>query len=168
MFEPTGMHKYSDIDELINFTYKARQSIINNQEIMSLLADVPNIDLDSEDADDIVSRVKDHDYIDETCLKANSYIIIESEILNLDTQSMKSMALYVQIVCSKSHMDISPKLFPGVKGNRRDNIARLVNNVLSDDLGYGIGGLKLTNATIASVPTGYTSRLLTYKVPSFA
>ena len=96
------MHKYSDIDELINFTYKARQSIINDQQIMSLLADVPNIDLDSDDAEDIVARVKDHDYIDETCLTANTYIIIESEILNLDTTSMKSMALYVQIVCSKN------------------------------------------------------------------
>lgn len=168
MFEPTGTHKYSSIDELINFTYKARQAIINDQRIMALLSDNPSIDLEDEEADDIICRVKDHDYVDETCLTANAYIIIESEMLNLDTKTMKSMGLYVQIICSKKFMDLSPKLFPGVKGNRRDNIARLINNLLNSNEGFGVGALELASATISSVPTGYTSRLLTYKVPSFA
>lgn len=132
------------------------------------MADTPNIDLDGEYADNITARVKDHDYVDETCLTANAYVSIESEVLNLNTPAIKSMALYVQVICSKEYMSIDPKLFPGIKGNRRDNIARLVDNILNDELGYGIGGLKLTSASIASVPTGYTSRLLTYEVPSFA
>lgn len=168
MFQTTGTHKYSKIDELIDYTYRARQSIINNQEIMALLSDNPNIDIEDDEADEIAQRVKDHDYVDETCLTANAYVIIESEILNLDTDTMKAMGLYIQVICSKRFMDLNPKLFPGVKGNRRDNIARLINNVLGDSDAFGVGELKLTSASITSVPTGYTSRLLTYKVPSFA
>lgn len=162
------MHKYSAVDEIINFTYDAKQLIQSDQHIMALISDNPDIDLDSAEADEFTSQVKDHDFIEETFLKAEAYVVIESEVLNLDTDTMKNMVLYVQIVCSKGYMDLSPKKFRGVKGNRRDNIARLVNNLLSDNTEFGVGGLKLVNATIASVPTGYTSRMLTYKVPSFA
>lgn len=162
------MHKYSSIDELVNFTYDTKKLIQSDQRIIGLIADDPNIDLDSADADEYASQIKDHDFIEETFLKAGAYVVIESEVMNLDTDSIKQMALYVQIVCSKGYMDMDPKVFKGIKGNRRDNIARLVNNILSDNDAFGLGGLKLISATIASVPTGYTSRLLTYKVPSFA
>lgn len=168
MFYPNGMHKRSNIDELINFNYNTRQLILRDQKIMAFIADNPSLDLDGADSEEFAERVKDHDFIDETFLKADAYVIIESEMLNMDTDTMKTMALYVTVICSKGFMDINPKKFPGVKGNRRDNIARLVNNLLFDNECFGIGGLELVSATIGRVPTGYTSRVLTYKVPSFA
>jgi len=87
---------------------------------------------------------------------------------NLDTPTVKTMYLYVNIICSKTYMDLDPSLFRGYKGNRRDNIARLVNNELNNNPDFGIGDLHLISATVGSVPTGFTSRVLTYKVPTFA
>ena len=81
---------------------------------------------------------------------------------------MATMYLYVNVVLSKEYMELSPKLFKGYKGSRRDNIAMRAHELLDDNNEFGIGGLKLISATIGNVPTGYTSRILTYKVPTIA
>ena len=158
----------TDIDELVDYSYKARSLIINNQEIMALIADDPNYDLDGDTADEIEARVKDHDYVDETTLIADAYVMVETEMTNLSSPTMKTMYLYVNVVLSKKFMDMNPKKFKGYKGNRRDNIARLINNLLNDNRDFGVGDLKLISATVGSVPTGFTSRILTYEVPSFS
>lgn len=135
---------------------------------MSLIANDPNYDPDSDEASQFEEQVKDHDYADETTLTSKVYVIIETEMVSLDTATVKSMYLYVSVICSKKFMDLDPKLFRGYKGNRRDNIARLINNELNENPNFGIGDLHLVSATIGSVPTGFTSRVLTYKVPTFA
>ena len=158
----------TDIDELLDYSYRARSLILADKTIMALMSDDPDYDPDSAEAEEYEERVKDHDYVDETSLTANSYIVIETEMSNLDTPEMKTMFLYVNVICNKKYMDLNPRKFKGYKGNRRDNIARLVNNLLNNNSEFGVGDLHLMNATVGSVPTGFTSRVLVYKVPSFA
>lgn len=160
--------KYSTIDEIIDYSYRAKNLILQNQKIMGYISDNPDIDLDGEEMEVYEKQVKDHNYVDETSLTANAYVCVETEVANLDSTSMKSMLVHVHIICSRGYMDMNPRKFPGVKGNRRDNIAREINNILNENIDFGVGELLLVGATITSVPTGYTARLLTYKVPAFA
>lgn len=135
---------------------------------MALLSNDPNYDPDSDDAAQYEERVKDHDYVDDTTLTANAYIVIESELVSLDSTTMATMYVYVNVIISKKYMDMNPKVFKGYKGNRRDNIAMAVHQLLENNRDFGIGDLRLISATIGSVPTGFTSRVLTYKVPTIA
>lgn len=158
----------SRIDQLVDYTYEVRSLILKDRDIMALLSNDPDIDLDGDDIEQYEDRVKDHDYVDETVLTSNAYICIEAEMASLDTTTVKTMYVYVNIICQKNYMELSPKLFKGVKGNRRDNLARRIDLLLNNNFDFGIGQLKLVGATIGSVPTGFTSRILTYKVPDFA
>lgn len=158
----------SDIDELVEFSYKAVSLIRNDQSIMALIADDPNLDLDSDEAYQYEDRIKDHDYVDETSLTSNAYITVETAMLNLDTPSMKKMRVVVEIICQKTFMPVNQTKFQGMRGNRRDNLAMLVNNLLNNNTYYGVGDLKLLTAGIGSVPTGYTSRVLEYEAPCYA
>ena len=158
----------TDIDELVNYSYTAKTLILNNDEIMGLIANDPNYDPDGDDAEQFEERVKDHDYVDETALTSGAYVCIETEMVSLDSHSMKTMYLYVNIVCQKNYMELERSQWKGYKGNRRDNIARLINNLLNENPNFGVGDLRLISATLGSVPSGFTSRILTYKVPAFA
>lgn len=135
---------------------------------MALLSNDPDYDPDSDDAAQYEERVKDHDYVDDTTLTANAYIVIESELVSLDSTTMATMYVYVNVIISKKYMDMNPKVFKGYKGNRRDNIAMAVHKLLENNRDFGIGDLRLISATIGSVPTGFTSRVLTYKVPTIS
>lgn len=161
------MHK-SDIDEIVDYSYKIRSMIINNQEIMALVSDDVNYDPDGDMAETFESHIHDHYYNDETGLSAGAYVLIDTDIMELTSPTMKNIYVYVAVVCTKGFMDIDPKRFKGVKGNRRDNIARLINNMIDNSLEFGIGDMQLINARLGSVPTGYTSRILTYEVPNYA
>ena len=158
----------TDIDEIVNYLYLAKTLILENQEIMALVSNDPTYDPDSDDAEQFEARVKDHDYVDETMLTADCYICVETEMTSLDTPTMKTVYLYVNVICRKTYMDLDNKLFKGYKGNRRDNIARHVNTLLNENGAFGVGDLHLISATLGSVPTGFTSRVLTYRVPAFA
>lgn len=162
------MARMTDLDELVDFSYLARSLILQDQAIMALLSNDPDYDPDGDDAEKYEAQVKDHDYVDETTLEANAYIMVETEMASRDTATMDTMYVYVNIVCSKKYMDLNPKLFRGYKGNRRDNIARLVHLLLNNNNAFGVGELHLASATIGSVPTGFTSRVLTYRVPTYA
>ena len=160
------MPRMTGLREIVDYPYTVRSMILQDQKTMGLLADNPRYDPDSDDAEIYESRVKGHDYVDETSLTANAYIIIETELVSLDSPTMATMYLYVNVVLSKQFMDLNPKLFKGYKGNRRDNIAMRIHEMLEDNNEFGIGGLNLISATIGTVPTGYTSRILTYRVPT--
>lgn len=158
----------TNLREIVDYPYAVRSLILGDHTVMALLSDNPHYDADSSDAAQYEERVKDHDYVDETTLTANAYIIIESELVSLDSSTMATMYLYVNVVLSKKFMDMNPRVFAGYKGNRRDNIAMAVNKLLENNRDFGIGDLRLISATIGNVPTGFTSRVLTYKVPTIS
>lgn len=162
------MPKMKNLKEIVDYPYTVRSLILEDHDVMSLLSNDPNYDPDSDDAAQYEECVKDHDYVDETTLTAKAYVVIESELVSLDSTTMASMYVYVNIIISKKFMDINPRVFKGYKGNRRDNIAMAVHKLLENNRDFGIGDLRLISATIGSVPTGFTSRVLTYKVPTIA
>jgi hypothetical protein len=65
-------------------------------------------------------------------------------------------------------MDIDTSKFPGIVGNRRDNLIRFVDKVLSGKDAFGIGALQLSSARVIPAPTGFTARELTYVVSEFS
>ena len=162
------MPRMTNIDELLDFSYQVRSLIIQDQGIMALIANDPEYDPDGEDAEKYEAQVKDHNYVDETTLEANAYVVIETEMSSLDSPTMGTMYVYVTVILSKKYMDLDPRLFKGMKGNRRDNIARRINLLLNNNRDFGVGDLHLTSATIGSVPTGFTARVLAYRVPTYA
>lgn len=162
------MPKMTSLKEIIDYPYAVRSLVLQDHDVMALLSNDPEYDPDGDMAEQFENRVKDHDYVDETTLTANAYIVIESEMVRLNTPTMATMYVYVTIIISKKFMDLDPKTFKGYKGNRRDNIAMSVHKLLEKNRDFGIGDLRLISATIGSVPSDFTSRILTYEVPTIA
>ena len=68
-------------------------------------------------------------------------------------------------MCSKQFVDLD---FVGVKGNRRDNLAREIDLLLRGSRDFGIGKLELVSAITSPVPKKFTSKLLTFRAVNFA
>ena len=64
-------------------------------------------------------------------------------------------------------MNIDPSKFKGMIGNRRENLTRYVDKLLSGSDIFGIGELTLTSCRAAPAPTGFSARELTYKISDF-
>lgn len=156
----------SHIDDIVDFKYRALSAIKGCQQIIALISDEPNIDIDNDYVDKWEDHIKDYDYVDDTTVQDGAYVTVECEMRSLDTATMKTMVVYVHVICAKGFMQI--KKFNGLKGNRRDNLIRWCDTVLNGDFGYGVGTLQLEDVTITSVPDGFTSMLATYTVPNFA
>ena len=73
----------------------------------------------------------------------------------------------MQIVCAKTFNSMDHKIFKGVSGNRRDNLAQEIDALLNGERFIGIGDLELLSAARATVPETFRSMLLTYRVHDF-
>lgn len=156
------------LDEIIDYNSEAINKIISSTEVMRLISNELNYNPDDEAAERWEEHVNDHNWVDDTIQEVTAYVLIDSEMVKAPSGSVKTMALYVQVVCHKQYMKLDSDMFPGVKGNRRDNICREIDLLLNDSKDFGIGRLELTSATLANAPEGFTSRVLTYQVPDFA
>jgi hypothetical protein len=158
---------FKTINEVIEFKEKIVRKIESSQEIMGLIADDPDFDINSAAAENVLEKnVFDYDYMDGTTQTATAMIMTEVEIPTVPTNTIRDVVIYIQIVVSKSFMDLGPE-FKGVKGNRRDNLVSAVDKVMQEDRGFGIGPLEFKRLNIASVPDTYTSVMLTYETPNF-
>ena len=156
------------LDELIEYPVKALHRIGTNPTVAQLLTDNPEIDMESEEADDIFDRfLFDYIYVDGTTTEAAAYICVEAETGGSPTSTMKNMKLYITVICHKQFMKVDPTKFKGMIGNRRDNLVRYIDKLLNGSDFFGIGALKLENAHTGAAPTGFTARELTYTVPDF-
>ena len=161
------MARITYLDELINYKAKIINTLGSSQEVMGLIADDPNIDLNSEEADRILTdNIKDFNYLSDTTQKASAFILVDVEIPKISSGTIKDMVAYVQVVVNKDYMKLGDA-FKGVKGNRKDNLVRQVDLLLNGQRGYGISRLDLEQVTVVSVPDTYTSTLLTYEVVDF-
>ena len=157
------------LDAIVEYPVKALQKIGTDQSVVSLLTNMPFIDMESDEADEVFEKyLFDYGYVDNTTEEAAAYICVEAELANIPTATIKNMKLYVTVVCHKGFMEIDPEKFRGVIGNRRDNITRHVNRLLHGSDVFGIGQLSLTNCRVVPAPTGFSARELTYKVADFA
>lgn len=156
------------LDDLILYKEAVIKKISMSVDIVSLLANDPSIDLDGDEANNIIDRnIFDFDYVDRTVQRSDAYIMVDSEMNQPSSGSMNRWLLYVQVVCAKAFNSIDHKKFKGVYGNRRDNLAKQIDALLNGERFIGIGKLELLSAAPASVPDTFTSILLTYRVHDF-
>lgn len=154
------------LDELVEYPVKALHSIGTDPTVAQLLTDNPNLDMDSEEADDIFDKfLFDYIYVDGTTAEAAAYVCVEAETVKAPTLTMQNMKLYVTVICHKQFMKVDTTKFKGMIGNRRDNLVRYIDKLLSGSDAFGIGKLSLEHAHTVAAPTGFTARELTYTVP---
>lgn len=162
------MSKETFLDDLIAYKENVIAALAASQDVMGLLANNPNLDLESSEVEDFVERnLFDYDYIDGTLERHDAYIMVDDELVQPSSGTFNKWYLYVQIVCAKEFNDIDKKLFRGLKGNRRDNLAREIDLLLNGSREYGVGKLTLLSVAPATVPDKFTSMLLTYEIRDF-
>lgn len=156
------------LDVLVEYPAKALQKIGTDKTVVALLLNDPSIDVDSDRADEVFDKyLFDYDYVDGTTTETVAYVCVEADLANIPTATIKDMRLYVKVVCHKGFMNIDSLKFKGMIGNRRDNLTRYIDKLLSGSDIFGIGVLSLTNCRVAPAPTGFAARELTYKVSDF-
>lgn len=156
------------LDNLVEYPVKALHCIGTDPAVVKLLTDNPDIDMESEDADEVFEKfLFDYIYVDGTTTEAAAYICVEAETVKAPTTTMQNMKLYVTVICHKQFMKVDATKFKGMIGNRRDNLVRYVDKLLNGADIFGIGALTLENAHTVAAPTGFTARELTYTVPDF-
>ena len=156
------------LNALVEYPVKALQKIGTDKTVVSLLTNDPSIDMDGDKADTVFERnLFDYNYVDSTTTEATAYICVEADLANIPTATIKDMRLYIRVICHKEFMDIDPAKFKGMIGNRRENLTRYVDKLLSGSDMFGIGKLQLLSCRAAPAPTGFAARELTYKISDF-
>jgi len=156
------------IDELINFKNTAVRKLGNSQEVVGLILDNPSIDMESDEALSVVGRdILDHSYCDDTLIDVRALIFVEAAIIKNVTTQMRRDEIDVHIIVDRHYMTLDPSRYKGVRGNRRDNLARQVNQLLQESNEYGIGTLTLIDCEPFVVPKGYSGLLLRYRTADF-
>lgn len=156
------------LDDMTLYKEAIIRKIAASQKVVGLLVNDPMIDMDSDEANDIIDRnIFDYDYIDRTVQRSDAYIMVDSELDYPTSGTMNQWRVYVQIVCAKTFNSMDHKIFKGVSGNRRDNLAQEIDALLNGERFIGIGDLELLSAAPATVPDTFTSMLLTYRVHDF-
>ena len=156
------------LDDMTLYKEAIIRKIAASKNVIGLLVNDPMIDMDSDEANDIIDRnIFDYDYIDRTVQRSDAYIMVDSELDYPTSGTMNQWRVYVQIVCAKTFNSMDHKIFKGVSGNRRDNLAQEIDALLNGERFIGIGDLELLSAAPATVPDTFTSMLLTYRVHDF-
>lgn len=157
------------LDEIIDYKKTIIDKIGLSQKVVGLLLDNPTIDMSSDAAYKVFDdNLFDYDYIESTQTAAIPLVMVDVEVPSIPTGTMKNMLIFVQVAVPKSQMKLDTTKFKKIKGNRKDNLLRQIDLLLNNSSGFGIGKLKLESVGVASVPSGYTSTLLTYSIPDFA
>lgn len=153
------------LQDCIDYKAKVISEIISSPAVVGLLLDDPEIDMNGDRAVDALKEcIFDFDYIDRTVEHSHAFIMVEADMIAPTSGTFNQWELYVQIVCHKDYVDLNPRVFKGVRGNRRDNLMCEVDKLLNGNDIIGIGKLELKAATTAMVPDSFSSKLLTYRV----
>lgn len=156
------------LDQLVEYPAQIIQKICNDKQCVALLVNKPISQVGESDFDQVLDNcIFDYQYVDNTVQTSSAYIWVEIEIDSVENKQIKGLHLYVTVSCHKSFMRLNGNVYPGIMGNRRDNLVRFIDRLLNDKLFMGIGTLKLkTVRTLASV-NGFTAREIIYTVPDF-
>lgn len=157
------------LDELVEYPAKALQKISANKEIIALLVNVGVDKVTEDDVDKALDDfIFDYEYVDNTITQASAYIWAEADVPVVSNKQIKGMKLYITVACNKKYMKLNTKTFSGIVGNRRDNLVRCIDKILSGSDIFGIGVLTLNSVrTLTSSNPSFTLRELCYNVPDF-
>ena len=162
------MSKSTFVDELIDYKENVLLALSSSQKVIGLLANKPDIDLESDEARDIMERnFFDYDYVSGKVQRSDAYVMVETVMSFPVSGMMNRWLVYVQVVSAKTFNQLDHKIFKGVKGNRRDNLVREIDLLLNGSRAFGVGRLDLRNIDSAIVPDEFTSTMLTYEVMDF-
>ena len=155
------------IDQLVDYNQLVVNKILSSQEVMALISNKPNLNLDGDEAAEWEEHVFDHAWVDETVQESGAFITVDVDIPAMNSGTIQEMRVYVQVLVSKTYMKLSPSLFKGIKGNRRDNLVRQIDLLLSGSREFGIGRLDLANIRTVTTANKFAGKLLTYEVHDF-
>ena len=156
------------LDDLVKYKELIINELASSKEVLGLLSNNPDIDPDSEEAQNVVAHnIFDYDYIDSTVERSDAFIMVESELVKPSSSTINQWYIYVQVVCAKSYNNLDKKIFRGVQGNRRDNLVLEIDKLINGDREFGIGKLTLITVGPSSVPNTFTSSMITYDVNNF-
>ena len=154
------------LDEIKKYKNRIINLICNSKDILGLLSDTPDIDIDSQQAANIChNNIFDYSYILDTQLQEGAFIFVEIEIPKRFTKTCKQVDIYVEIVCHKNYINLSNKY--KLIGNRKDNIACYLSNLIEGNQNLGIGRPLLQALRGFNVPAPYTGCLLKFSTDSF-
>lgn len=160
------MAGYTHLDPIIDYKYNVMSALQGSQEIIDLITNIRNTDLESEKASAAINdNFHDYLYVDETAQEARADIMIEAVATKLNSGTIQTLELYIQVLVSKNYMAVN---FQGVKGNRLDNLCRYVDMCLRGKNEYGIGSLQIKECLLNSVPEDFVSKMLVYEIKDFA
>lgn len=161
----------TNLDEIILYKNTVQRAIGMDDNILAFLSDDPNIKAGSPKASEILFKnILDHSFCDDTIQVDTALILVEVEMYSRPTDAVKNMTLNVQVICNNNFIELNKKKFKGVIGNRRDNIARYIDAALHTQaaLQMGIGRLQLYSCMPTVGPSGFSSIMLSYRIPEFA
>lgn len=162
------MEKLTHIDQLVDYNQRVVNKVLASQAVMALIANDPELDLESEAAAEWEEHVLDHAWIDDTVQEAGAFVTVDVDIPEMSSGTIKEMRVYVEVLVSKTYLPLSPSLFKGCKGNRRDNIVRQIDLLINGSYDFGIGRLDLKSIRTVTTANKFAGKLMTYEVSDFA
>ena len=160
------------LKDVIDYKYEIINEISNSQEIMGLMFDDPDIDMDS----DLVYNVRkdnlvDHSFTDDTWAQEKTAIFVECKMTKNLSMTVKEMMIVIQIISPNSYIKLDRKKFKRRKGNRNDNIAVAIADLLDGeccgDIDSTIGDIDLVDCAPVTAPNGFSSIQLTFVSANF-
>lgn len=156
------------LDQIVEYPAKVIGKIASDKFCVGLLVNKPFDKVTEDDFDTVLDQqIFDYQYVDETTNKSTAYVWAEMEVDSVFNHQFKSTRLYVDICCHKNYMKLAPSLFKGVMGNRRDNLTRYIDKLLSNTDFLGLGPLNLEAVKTLTPINGFVVRQLIYSVPDF-
>lgn len=156
------------LDELVEFPRIVLDTIASNELIRDLLADKRHATVeDIEDNNGDYKWLYEYDYVDDTTQDTACYICLDVVVPRVSSSHILAAYVVVNVISHKNYMRIDTKKFPQIRGNRRDNIVRLIDKELNGSKKFGIGHLELKKIESLSVPQNYTGKSLVYEICDF-
>ena len=156
------------LDQLVEYPAKIMQKISEDKFCTGFLINKGFEEVNEDDFEKTLEEnIFDYQYVDETAEKTSAYVWVEIEVSRVENSRIKDIKLYVTVSCHKNYMRLNHKVYKGVIGNRRDNIARYVDRLLNGKSFTGIGAFKLKNVRSVTPAPNFTGRVLSYDIADF-
>lgn len=157
------------LTEILTYKHEAINKMKNSQQLLALLSNNPSIDPASDEAATVQEQCFfDYTFADDTFQSDRAVIFVEIDMTRNSSYQFKGLKISVSVVCNKGYADLTPSLWKGYVGNRRDNICCIISDLLEDSDDFGIGDLQLTSAGPMGVPDGFTGYGMVFTAVDFA
>lgn len=155
-------------DQIVTYPLKIINQIGEDKYCVGLLRNKPFDSITDDDKDAVYEEnLFNYMYVDNTVTETSAYVCVEMEVPRVENKHVKDAKIYVTIACHKNYMQLNGSIFPGVLGNRRDNLVRYIDKLLNSKMLVGIGELNLVQMNTLTPVNNFTMRELVYKVADF-